>query len=246
MPSLTLPDHYYDRLLEGLWVTLEVLAYAFALGVALSVVLGVARLSSNKVARAVSLAWIEFSRGISSIVLLFWMAYALPILLGIDQPSLMLMGSIALGINMGGYGGEIVRGAIQSVPKGQTEAAIALNLTEPQRLRFVVLPQAMRIILPPMGNLTIEILKGTALVSLISLSDLAFESTKLRTAGRLDPDAASAGALFFNVLLIYFVVAQVINGLFRLLEWRVNRRFERGRSRVELPSSVEVTAGAGG
>ncbi|NLD76931.1 MAG: ectoine/hydroxyectoine ABC transporter permease subunit EhuC [Acidimicrobiales bacterium] len=236
--DISLPSHYYDRLWEGLAVTMQVLLYAFALGVALSLVLGVARLSSNKVARALSLAWVEFTRGISSIVLLFWMAYALPILLGVRQPSLLLMGSIALGLNMGGYGAEIVRGAIQSVPKGQTEASIALNLTEFQRIRHVILPQALRVILPPMGNLTIEILKGTALVSLISLSDVAFEARKLRTSGRLNPDAPDDAILFLNVLVIYFVVAQIINGLFRLAEWRVNRRFQRARRAVALPSEA--------
>ena len=221
-----LPSYYYERLAEGLWITLQVLFFAWIIGVVLSLVLGVARLSSNRTLRAVSLVWIEFTRGISSIVLLFWMAYALPILVGVDQPSLLLMASIALGLNMGGYGGEIVRGAIQSVPAGQSEASVAPNLSETQRLRFVVLPQSMRVILPPMGNLTIEILKGTALVSLISLSDLAFEATKLRTSGRLNPDAPGAAILFFNLLLIYFVLAQVINGLFRLAEWRVNQRYQ--------------------
>ena len=244
--DILLPARYYERLLEGLLVTLQVLGFAFVLGIALSLVLAVARLSPNRAARAIALTWIEFTRGISSIVLLFWMAYALPILLGIDQPSLMVMGSIALGLNMGGYGAEIVRGAIQAVPKGQTEASIALNLSEAQRLRHVVLPQAMRIILPPMGNLTIEILKGTALVSLISLSDLAFEATKLRTSGRLNPDAPSDAILFLNLLLIYFVIAQIINGLFRLAEWRVTRRFEGGRTEVVAKQPTAVPAGVAG
>jgi polar amino acid transport system permease protein len=230
MADLILPDHYYERMLEGLVVTLQVLGAAFALGVLLSLVLGIARLSSNRAARAASLAWIEFSRGISSIVLLFWMAYALPIVIGVRQPSLLLMGSIALGINMGGYGAEIVRGAIQSVPRGQTEASIALNLTEAQRLRHVIVPQAMRVILPPMGNLTIEILKGTALVSLIGLSDLTFEVMKLRVSGRITPGAPSVPVLFLNTLLIYFVVSQVINAIFRLAERRVDRRFDRART----------------
>ena len=242
MSDLLLPSYYYERMLfEGLVVTLQVLGLAFTLGVVLSVVLGVARLSSNRTARAVSLAWIEFSRGISSIVLLFWMAYALPILLGVRQPSLLLMGAIALGINMGGYGGEIVRGAIQSVPKGQTEASIALNLTEAQRLRYVILPQALRIILPPMGNLTIEVLKGTALVSLIGLSDLTFEVMKLRVSGRITPGAPSVPILFINTLIIYFVVAQVINGLFRVAESRVDRRFERTRT-VDLTPTAAAAA----
>jgi polar amino acid transport system permease protein len=241
-----LPSYYYERLLEGLWITLQVLGYAWLIGVGLSLVLGIARLSSNRTARTVSLVWIEFTRGISSIVLLFWMAYALPILLGVDQPSLLLMASIALGLNMGGYGGEIVRGAIQSVPRGQTEASIALNLSEGKRLRYVILPQAMRVILPPMGNLTIEILKGTALVSLISLSDLAFEATKLRTSGRLNPDAPGAALLFFNLLLIYFVLAQIINGIFRFAEWRVNSRYQGSTDGpVEVDEALAVVEAKG-
>jgi polar amino acid transport system permease protein len=207
----------------------------------LSLVLGVARLSGNRVARGVSLVWIELTRGISTIVLLFWMAFALPILLEVDQPSLLLMGSLALGINMGGYGGEIVRGAIQAVPRGQTEAAIALNLTEAQRLRHVVLPQAMRVILPPMGNLTIEILKGTALVALIGLTDITGAATKLRSQGRLDPDAPSDPVLYLNVLVLYFVIAQVINVAFRFGERRLNARFERTRD-DDLELDLEIEA----
>src|SRR5690606_22159346 len=112
-----------------------------------------------------------------------------------------------------------------SVPKGQVEASIALNLTPLQRLRFVVLPQAMRVILPPMGNLTIEILKGTALVSLVSLSDLTFEADKLLVNRTRSSDPVETPVLFLNVLVIYFVLAQMINLVFRLLEWRVERRY---------------------
>lgn len=234
MADLLLTSSQYERLLEGLFVTLRVLGYAFVLGIVLSVLFGVGRLSERMWVRATSLAYVEFARGISSIVLLFWMALALPILLGMSQGNLLLLGSIALGLNMGGYGAEIVRGAIQSVPKGQTEASVALNLTSTQRLRYVVLPQAMRVILPPMGNLTIEILKGTALVSLIGLSDLLFRAERIRTASRVaGGQPITTPVLYLNILLIYFVVAQVINGLFRFMEWRVERRF-RGGEQVEV------------
>ncbi len=219
MDALTLTPGQYERLLEGAGVTLSILGFAFALGIVLSLLVGVARLSKRTWLRATSLVFVEFARGISSIILLFIMAYAIPILLGVDQRNLVVLASIALGINMGGYGAEIIRGAILSVPKGQTEASIALNLSDTQRLRFVVLPQALRVILPPMGNLTIEILKGTALVALIGLNDL------LNVANRMRPRTDTV-VLFFNVLLMYFVLAQVVNGLYRLAERRVERRFE--------------------
>lgn len=244
MGEFILNANQYERVLEGLWVTLQVLGASFALGIFLSLVVGVGRLSDRKFVRGASLAFVEFARGISSIVLLFIMAYAVPILLGLPQAGLLLMGSIALGINMGGYGAEIIRGAILSVPKGQTEASIALNLTPTQRLRHIVLPQAMRVILPPMGNLTIEILKGTALVSLIALSDLTFEIVKLNTNQPLAEDPVSTAMLFANALVIYFVLAQIINGLFRLAEGRIERRYE---SRADsLPAYLEQTPGVTG
>ncbi len=241
MSDFFLNSTQYERLWDGVLVTLQVLGIAFLLGVTLSVLFGVARLSERVAVRAVALLYVEIARGISSIVLLFWMAFALPILLDFDQPSLLLMGSIALGLNMGGYGAEIVRGAIQSVPHGQTEASIALNLTPTQRIRKIILPQAMPIILPPMGNLTIEILKGTALVSLIGLSDLAGEVSKLRINRTISEDPVSIPVLFLNALIIYFVLAQIINLLFRLAERRVNARFEQrtGRGAVDLASPAE-------
>jgi polar amino acid transport system permease protein len=242
--DLILSEGQYRQLMDGLRVTLSVLGWSFLLGVVLSLFVGVMRLAPNRVVRGIALVYVEFARGISSIILLFIMAYAIPILLGIDQGSQLMLASIALGINMGGYGAEIVRGAILAVPKGQTEASIALNLTSTQRLRFVVLPQAMRIILPPFGNLTIEILKGTALVSLIALQDL-MQTVNIIRQQQLANQVADVTALFLNVLLIYFVVAQIINGAFRLAERLLARRFESRRGDVPTLASAE-TAGAGG
>jgi polar amino acid transport system permease protein len=248
MSDLFLNSNQYERLAEGAGVTIQVLVYSFLLGVVLSLVFGVARLSSRRVVRGVALAYVELFRGVSSIVLLFWMAFALPILLGVDQSSKLLLGSIALGLNMGGYGAEIVRGAIQSVPKGQTEASIALNMTPTQRLRHVVLPQAMPVLLPPMGNLTIEILKGTALVSLIGLADLAFEADKLRVNRVISDDPVEVPTLYLNVLVIYFVMSQLVSFLFRLGERRVNRRYEQrsGRAATLHGTTVASTAGVAG
>ena len=235
MDQWVLTQAQYAFLLRGLLVTLQVLGWSFLLGVALSLVFGVARLSDREWVRGVALVYVEFARGISSIILLFIMAIAIPILLGIGQAPLIMLASIALGINMGGYGAEIVRGAINSVPKGQTEATIALNLSPTQRLRYVVLPQAMRVILPPMGNLTIEILKGTALVALVGMTDL-MQQTRNLIQMQLAEGVGGVTVLFLNVLVIYFIAAQAVNGLFRLAERRVNQRFEqrRGRSAVRI------------
>lgn len=211
--------------MKGTWVTIQVLLGSIALGAFMSLIMGVARLSVRRWIRQAALVYIEFARGISAIILLFWIFFALPILFGMGSMPPMLAGILALGLNMGAYGAEIVRGAIQSVPKGQTEATIALNMTDRQRLRHVVLPQAIPIILPPFGNLTIEILKGTALVSLITLSDLAFEAQKIRINNVISSDPVPTPILYLNVLIIYLILAQVLARLFRYAEGRSARRF---------------------
>jgi polar amino acid transport system permease protein len=130
--SFLLSSNQYERVLEGVTTTVQLLAASFVLGVVLSLIFGIARLSDHKVVRGAALVYVEVARGISTIVLLFIMAYAIPILLGLSQRDVFWLATIALGVNMGGYGAEIIRGAILSVPKGQTEASIALNITNTQ------------------------------------------------------------------------------------------------------------------
>lgn len=224
MPDILLNSNQWARLAEGTVVTLQLLGLSILLGSVMSLVVGVARLSRLRLIRGLALVYVEIARGLSAIILLFIMFYAVPILLDVPGLSPMIAGVLALGLNMGAYGAEIVRGAINAVPKGQAEATVSLNMTAYQRLRYVVLPQALAIILPPFGNLSIEILKGTALVSLITLSELAFEVQKLRVNRVVIEDSASTIALYANALLIYFVIAQVLARLFRLAERQVETR----------------------
>lgn len=223
--DIFLPSNLYGNLLRGTVVTIQILLGSIALGTFMSFVFGIFRLSPYRWLRNVSLVYIEFARGISAIILLFWMFYAVPILFGLPAIPPELAGILALGLNMGAYGAEIVRGAIESVPKGQTEATIALNMSNRQRLRHVVLPQAVPIILPPYGNLSIEILKGTSLVSLITLSDLAFEANQIRTNAVVLDTPISTPILYINVLVIYFILAQLLAQAFKFAERRVDRRF---------------------
>lgn len=225
LEEFLLTPRQYSNLMSGTWVTIQVILGSFALGTVMSLIMGVARLSTRSWVRGTALVYIEFARGISAIILLFWMFFALPILFGVRSMPPMMAGILALGLNMGAYGSEIVRGAIQSVPKGQTEASIALNLTERQRLRHVVLPQAVPIILPPYGNLTIEVLKGTALVSLIALTDLTRVALVIRQNRVLSDDPVNVPFLWINVLIIYLILSQVIAQIFKVAERRSARKF---------------------
>jgi polar amino acid transport system permease protein len=248
MEELLLTPGQYRSLWVGTQTTITLLLYSFGLGVVLSVVVGLMRLSEKRFLRGFALAYVELFRGVSSIVLLFWFVFALPILLDIDQPSRVLMSVIALGANMGGYGAEIVRGAVLSVPKGQHEATIALNLTAAQRVRHVVLPQALPLILPPLGNLTIEILKGTALVSLVGLRDLTASMQILRNARTQMEIPIDVPSLFLNGLIIYFILSQIVALLFRLAERITARTYQQrtGRRAVALGVAGSSDAASGG
>jgi polar amino acid transport system permease protein len=156
-------------------------------------------------------------------VQLFWAYFALP-LLGIQLEAI-TVGITVLGLNIGAYGAEVVRGAIQAVSVDQHEAALALNFTEHQTMWRIILPQALLFMLPPFGNLLIELLKSTALVSLITLSDLTFQGQVLRTA------TLRSAEIFTLVLILYFLMALSITYGIRWLERRlVTGRDYGGRS----------------
>ncbi|MDQ2650412.1 MAG: ectoine/hydroxyectoine ABC transporter permease subunit EhuC [Actinomycetota bacterium] len=212
-----LEAEHYRVLLDGTRVTLQVTALAVTWGTVVAVVLGVASLAKSRLLRAVVRVYVEVLRGVSAIILLLWVYYALP-LFGVELSSLQA-GVLALGLNLSAYGSEIVRGAITAVPRGQREAAVAIHLSRLQELWSVTLPQAARIMLPPYGNLVIEVMKSSALVSLIALSDLTRQAQNLRQLR-----AADSIDLFVAVLIIYFAISLGITAVVRLLE----RRFGRG------------------
>jgi len=206
-------------LLRGLWVTLEVFVLGAMLAWTLSFAVGILRLSHFPIVRLLATAYVEFFRGTSLLIQLFWLYYALPFL-GVELSALS-SGVLGLGLNYGAYGSEIVRSAIRSIPKGQWEAAIALNMSPLVRFSRVILPQAWLLMLPPFGNLLIELLKGTSLVSMITLGDMTFQAMSLRTTY-----AKYEIPIFLLLLVLYFFIATATSGVFRLLE----RRARVGRS----------------
>lgn len=214
----------YLRLLEGAWVTVQVTGYATLFGTALALVGGVSVLGPFRSVRIVTRVYVEVFRGVSAIILLFWVFFAVPQLFDV-QLTPMQAGVLALAINLGAYGTEVVRGAIQAIPKGQTEASIAISLTGWQRLRHVILPQALVIMLPPYGNLLIEVLKASALVSLITLNDIMRVAQVMR-----NNRSAPSIDIFVAVLVIYFVLAQGIALATRALERRFGRGLDIGGS----------------
>lgn len=204
-----------SSLLAGAQVTALLAIYSTALGAALSFGFGLGKLSRHAAARLLSTVYIEVFRGTSLLVQLFWIFFALPLLGLTLEP--MTAGVAALALNIGAYGAEVVRGAVQAVPKAQHEAARALNFTPRQAMWHVALPQALPEMLPPFGNLAVQNLKDTALVSLITLSDLAFRAESLRNLSQRSAE------IYSLTLLIYFGMALLLAALFKRMERRMGR-----------------------
>lgn len=212
---------YTAPLIEGAWVTVQLTIYSTIFGGLFSFLFGIGKLSRNWIVKATSVAFIEVFRGTSLLVQLFWLYFALPVfgqMIGVDlRLPAVVAGTLALSLNIGAYGAEVVRGAIQSVSPAQHEAALALDFTPRQTLWRISLPQAVPEMMPSFGNLAIQNLKDTALVSLIGLGDLAFRAEQVRN---FTQDSTTVYTL---LLFMYFGMALVLTGLMTLLERSVGR-----------------------
>ena len=238
--------HYLfsSRIVHGLLVTLELTAISMAIGIALGVVLAVMRLSRNPLVSAGSWVYIWFFRGTPVLVqILFWsfisalyprislgIPFGGPAFLHANANTLItpfLAAILALGLNEAAYMAEIVRAGIISVDEGQTDAASALGLTRLQTMRRVVLPQAMRVIIPPTGNETISMLKTSSLVSVIAYPELLYSAQLIYAVNyRQIP-------LLLTASIWYLAVTSVLS----VGQYYVERHFGRGHSSRQPPES---------
>lgn len=211
---------YGDRIASGTLITMALTVLSALLAVAIAVAAGLMRMAPNMAVRGLATVYIEIFRGTSLLVQLYWIFFVLP-LFGITLEKF-TAGFVAVGMNLGAYGAELVRGAILSVPKGQWEAALALNMSPAKRMIRVILPQAVLIMLPSWGNLLIELLKGTALVALISVADLMFQVKQINGTTFLSAQT------FGTALIIYYVLARfMITPFMRWLERVMMRKMGR-------------------
>lgn len=212
---------FMPSLLDGAVLTLELTALGAVVALAAAVTAALGKMYAPAPLNWLASTYIEIFRGTSALVQLFWLFFVLPGF-GISLDPF-TVGVLGLGLNVGAYGAEVVRGAISSVPRGQWEAATALNMTRGQMLRRVILPQAFVAMIPPWGNLVIELLKSTALVSLITLADLAFKAQELNQA------TLRTVPIFTLVLLMYLAISLTFTIGMRTLERRAARGLARGR-----------------
>lgn len=211
---------YGPRLLDGALVTCAQFVLAALVACVAALAAGLGRLSALWPVRSLAALYIEIFRGTSLLVQLYWIFFVLP-LFGISLPKFEA-GFLSVGLNVGAYGAEIVRGAIQAVPRGQWEASYALSMSPAKRMRRIILPQALVLMLPPWGNLMIELLKGTALVALISVPDLMFVAKQINGATFRSAEAFGAALLIYYILA-RFLITPAMRGLERVMARRLGR-----------------------
>ncbi|MEU6947673.1 amino acid ABC transporter permease [Streptomyces sp. NPDC046316] len=240
----TVPDKLFDSaVLSGLGNTVLISVAAMALGLALGVLFAVMRLSGNPVTSSVAWLYIWIFRGTPVYVqLLIWFNLALifPVFdIGFykdemtDVMTPFLAALLGLGLNEGAYMAEIVRAGIQSVDEGQTEASQALGMSQAKTMRRVVLPQSMRVIIPPTGNEFINMLKTSSLVVAVQYPDL------LRAA----QDIASTSFAVMEMLFVASIWYLILTSVFSVGQFYLERHYSRGSSRsLPLTPWQKITA----
>ncbi len=241
-----------SRVLNGMLATIYLTVISMAIGIVLGIVVAVMRLSPNPIVSGASWLYIWFFRGTPLLVqILFWynIAALFPVIsLGIPfGPALIhahantlittfVAALLGLGLNEGAYMAEIVRAGIISVPEGQTEAAMSLGLTRLQTMRQIVLPQAMRVILPPTGNETISMLKNTSLVSVVAYAELLYSVQEIYDVNFKTIPLLIVASIWYLAMTSVLYVGQYF----------IERRFGRGFSRAERATMRGRWLGMGG
>lgn len=207
-------------LLRGLSVTLEITLYSMILTFVISLVTALLRMSGSISGRLVATIYMEAVRNTPLLVQLFLFYFVLAPIIGIDR---FWAGVLTLAFYEGSFGTEVIRAGLQSVPRGQSEAADAIGLSRIDRLRFVILPQAIPLILPPMTGLVISLIKNSAIVSVIAVAELTTQGLNIIS------DTYMAFEIWFTVAAIYLAVTVLLSTFVSWLEHRA-RRGRTGRS----------------
>lgn len=227
---------YWQFLLDGAWLTLQLSVLGSALGLVLGLFAALARLSRFRVLSAPASFYIWFIRGTPLLVQLFIIYYGLP-QLGV-QLSAYTAAVLGLGINGGAYMAESYRASIEAIPPGQTEAALSLGMTPGLAMRRIIIPQALKIAIPSLGNQAIILLKDSSLASVIALAEL------LTVAKRYGSRHFTFLEFFLVAALIYLVLTTLFNVVINAGErmFSAGQRRASSRSRSQPPTVTPTNA----
>ncbi len=202
-------------LVGGVWATLSVSLCAIVLSVVLGSLVAFAGLSPRRWLNGINRVYVELFRSVPLLVLLLWVFYGLPVIIGL-QLGLFATGVLAMAISDSAFEAEVFRAGIQSVPKGQIEAAKALGITWYLQMRLIVLPQAIKVILPALGNQFVYVLKASSLISVIGLPELT------RRANELNVSEYRPLEIYTLLVAEYLLLILVVSWLVRKLERRMS------------------------
>jgi len=205
------------QIYAAIWVTIKLTVVSFAIAIVLGLCLALGKLSPLKVVRAFCTGYIEVARGVPALAILFLLYFGL-VPLGIVFDAF-TAGAIGLGMSAAGYIAEVFRAGIEAIHKGQREAALSVGMTPAMTFRHIILPQAMRIILPPLLNMVIILLKDTSICSLISTEELMLRAKDLAMMSFLPMH------LFLLAGVLYFALAWPLSIITR----KVEKMMQRGR-----------------
>ena len=211
------PDPYARILLfipDGILRTFQVTVFAILLALVIGLIAGLGRISRIKIVNKIATVYVEVVRGIPLLVQIFYIYYALGRIVKIPDIASAI---IAMAVCYGAYMAEIIRAGIQSIPPGQMEAALALGLSRRQAMRHIILPQTVKIILPPIGNEFIALLKDSSLVSILAVSDL------LRRGREFAAHTFEYFETLTIVALVYLILTLLFSWLVGLMEARLSR-----------------------
>lgn len=216
MPTLDLTFFMaiLPQLLAGAWITVQLTVYSIVLGAFMGLFLALARMSTHRLISAPAIAFIEFVRGTPLLAQIFMIYFGLGSL-GFNIPDF-ASGLLALTLNSAAYDAEIFRAGIQSISKGQMEAARSLGLSYPQAMAYIIIPQAFRFCLPPLGNEFIALLKDSSLVAIIGISDLMRVGREIN--GRTLRSIEVFGYVSLMYLLMTLPLSQLVNAAERKLK----------------------------
>lgn len=210
------PDPYLKILKflpDGIVVTFQVTIASILLAMVIGLFTGIGRISTNRVVNTIASTYVEVIRGIPLLVQLFYIYYALGRFLKVPD---MVAAVIAMSFCYGAYMGEVFRAGIEAIDKGQTEASRSLGFNKTQTLVYVILPQAWRTILPPVGNEFIALLKDTSLVSILAVADM------LRRGREYASETFAYFETYTMIALIYLIITLLLSKLVGMMEERLN------------------------
>jgi len=210
---------FLPAILKGAIVTVEIGVFSIALFYLMAFVAGTARAFGNRPVRWIAVVYIEVFRGTSLLVILFWLFFVLPEFGVLLSPELAAI--LGIGLNFGAYGAEVVRGAILAVPRGQSEACTALDISDFKRIVRIIIPQAVVITIPGLSNLTIELIKATALVSAVTLTDITYASVQQNQLHFRTLE------IFAITIMLYYCLAQFVRFGGNALEDRFSRHLRK-------------------